>query len=80
MFLTCKEFWYDSILRTYSKRKIAINIDDISSYFEYYDTQMKKTVIRVCLKTGRYHAIEGNFDIFHEAVLNYGVTTEGTDE
>ena len=76
MFLACKEFWYDSILRVYSKRKIAVNIEDISSYFEYYDTQMKKTVIRVCLKTGRYHDIEGSFDTFHEAVFDCGAKME----
>ncbi len=70
MFIACKEYCFDSVLRVYGKRKVAVNIEDISSYFEHYDTGMKKTVIRVGLKCGRYHDIEGDFDTFHEAVSN----------
>lgn len=77
MFIACKEFWYDNIVRVYSKRKVGVNSEDISSYFEHYDTEMKKTVLRVCLKNGRYHDIEGDFDTFHDTVSNCSENMRG---
>lgn len=68
MFIECKEYWFDSIDRIYSKRKLAINTTDISSYFDLYNTEMRRTVVRVCLKTGRYHDIDASFDTFSDII------------
>lgn len=70
--IKCKEYYYDPIYRVYSKRNFAINPTDISSYFDFYSVEMKKTVLRVCLKTGRYHDIDARFDEFSKIVEGSG--------
>ena len=68
MFVECKEYYFDSIVRVFGKRKLAFNTDDVSSYFQMYDTEKKKTVVRVCLKTGRYHDVDAEFDTIHSMI------------
>ena len=71
--IKCKEHYFDSINRVFSKRNLAINPTDISSYFDLYSVEMRKTVLRVCLKTGRYHDIDAKFDEFSEIVERNGM-------
>ena len=66
--IKCKEYWFEPIDRIFHKRNLAINPTDISSYFDFYSEEKKKTVLRVCLKTGRYHDIDARFDEFSEIV------------
>lgn len=75
-FIKCKEYWYDDILKKVVTRNLAINLSEISSFFDFYDTYQKKTVLRVCTNDGGYHDIDMDFDSFCERIQNYLEETE----
>lgn len=75
-FIRCLEYWFDSVLRKYSKRKLAINALEISDFFNYYNTEMKMSVLRVCMKNGGYHDIDTDFDSFCEQIQKWLEVTE----
>lgn len=77
MFIKCKEYWYDQVVRIYSKRMLAINVTEISSYHTSYHSELKKTVLRVNLKDGNSYLIDNDFNSFSESLaLAMGLDAE----
>lgn len=75
-FIKCKEYWYDDVLKKVATRNLAINLSEIISFFDFYDTYQKKTVLRVYTKDIEFHDIDMDFDSFCERIQNYLDGTE----
>lgn len=55
----CWEYYFNSTVRRYDKRKFAINVCDITCFFEYdSEREYRKKVLRVFLSNGAYHDID----------------------
>ena len=70
----CWEYYYDSRIRQYDKRKLAINICDITCFFEHYSKDYNRKVLRVFLNNDAYHDV----DMTYEELCDV-IEAEGTE-
>ena len=68
----CWEYYFNSINRKYDKRKFAVNIYDITCFFEYHSKDYNREVLRVFLNTGAYHDVDMTYKEFCDVIESEG--------
>ena len=68
----CWEYYFDSIKRRYAKRRLAVNICDITCFFEYFSKDYNRTVLRVFLSNGAYHDVDMTYKELCDVIESEG--------
>lgn len=68
MFIGVDELYLDERSKTYEKRALGLNVNEICEFSNRYHVETERTVLWVVMKNGRHHILSEPFNYILGAV------------